>query len=226
MGGGMGGGPGGGPRRRQPPQYPPQYHQPMNQMYQNYMPYTPQQYYGMPPQYPNGQYPNGQYQNGQYQNGGMPSPGYMPYQNYARSPPSMPQYVPMVGVSVPPAYPRPAPQSPALSTPYQPPPVLAPIPPQTPSSTHSAQFPPSPTPPTPQPREPVPAPAPAPAPVQAQAPSPVVPQEPFRPPVSSFWTATTPNLADFSCANSCPGFPDPTPTSLRKPHDPGGGEGC
>lgn len=154
----------GGPRRRQqpPPQYAPQYHPHMNPMYQNYVPYAPQQYYGVPPP---------------YQNGAMASPGYMPYQNYARSPPNMQQYVPMVGVSVPPAYPRAAPRSPALSTPYLPPPVQAPILPQTPSSTHSGHFPPSPTPPAPQPREPVPAPAPA------RSPSPVIAQAPFRPPV-------------------------------------------
>ncbi|KAH8672913.1 hypothetical protein BGZ61DRAFT_100942 [Ilyonectria robusta] len=185
--GGVGGMPGvdmsgglGGPRRRQPPPYVPQYHhqpqhqhhqhqhqhqhQHVNPMYANYMPYSPQQYYGMPPQ---------------YQNGGMPhQPGYMPYQNYARSPPSMHQYVPMVGVTVPPSYPRPAQQSPALSTPYQPPPVPAPIPPHTPSSTHSSQMHHPPTPPTPQTREPIP------PVVAAPEPSPVeVPKEPFRAPL-------------------------------------------
>ncbi|KAF5024787.1 hypothetical protein F66182_3131 [Fusarium sp. NRRL 66182] len=199
----MVGGPG-GPRRRQPPPYVPQYqhhhHQHMNPMYANYMPYAPQQYYGFPPQYqtgqyqnghyPNaqyqgGQYQNGQYQAGQYQNGGMPSPGYMPYQNYARSPPAMHQYVPMVGVSVPPSYPpRPAQQqSPALSTPYQPPPASAPIPPQTPSSTHSSQMIPPPTPPAPQETEPAPPAPPTPV-VPAQAPSPPpTAKEPFRPPL-------------------------------------------
>ncbi|KAF4995066.1 hypothetical protein FDECE_12921 [Fusarium decemcellulare] len=193
--GGVGGVPGvdmvggpGGPRRRQPPPYAPQYHhhhQHMNPMYANYMPYSPQQYYGMPPQYQNGQYqggqyPNGQYQTGQYQNGGMPSPGYMPYQNYARSPPSMPQYVPMVGVSVPPSYPpRPAQQqSPALSTPYQPPPAPAPIPPHTPSSTQSSQMIPPPTPPTPQTTETTP----PVAPVSEPSPAPKA-KEPFRAPL-------------------------------------------
>ncbi|KAJ4267698.1 hypothetical protein NW762_003812 [Fusarium torreyae] len=205
----MVGGPG-GPRRRQPPPFVPQYqqqhhhHQHMNPMYPNYMPYAPQQYYGMPPQYPNGhyqnsqysaqyqngqyqggQYQNGQYQNAQYQNGGMPSPGYMPYQNYARSPPAMHQYVPMVGVSVPPSYPpRPAQQqSPALSTPYQPPPASAPIPPQTPTSTHSSQMIPPPTPPVPQEPEPTP-PAPSAPVVPAREPTPPPTiKEPFRAPL-------------------------------------------
>ncbi|KAJ3463226.1 hypothetical protein MRS44_008012 [Fusarium solani] len=195
----MVGGPG-GPRRRQAPPYVPQYqqqhhqhhHQHMNPMYGGYTQFAPQPYYGMPPQYQNTQYQNAQYQhqylNGQYQNGGMPSPSYMPYQNYARSPPSMHQYVPMVGVSVPPSYPpRPAQQhSPALSTPYQPPPAPAPIPPHTPSSTNSSQMMPPPTPPTPQTIEPL-APvvsAPAPAPVPAREPSPVPKaKEPFRAPL-------------------------------------------
>ncbi|XP_044717095.1 ubiquitin carboxyl-terminal hydrolase domain-containing protein [Hirsutella rhossiliensis] len=109
----MSGGPGGGPRRRQP-QYMPQYHhqqQHMGPMYPSYVPYGPQGYYGMPPQ---------------FQNGGVPSQGYMAYQGYARSPPSMPQYVPM------------------------PPSAPVPIPPQTPSSSHSSQMLPPPTPPTPQ----------------------------------------------------------------------------
>ncbi|KAK7431771.1 hypothetical protein QQZ08_001711 [Neonectria magnoliae] len=185
----------GGPRRRQPPPYVPQYHhqpqhhqhqhqhqhpyqhqpqhqhqhqQHVNPMYANYMPYAPQQYYGGPPQY----------QNGQYQNGGMPQPGYVPYQNYARSPPTMHQYVPMAGVTVPPNYPRHAQQSPALSTPYQPPPVPAAIPPHTPSSTHSSQMLPPPTPSTPQTREPIP------SVVPARQPTPVeVPKEPFRAPL-------------------------------------------
>ncbi|XWX01460.1 hypothetical protein V2A60_009488 [Cordyceps javanica] len=136
--------PGGGPRRRQQhQQYMPQYHQQMNPMYQNYghqhNPYAPpQQYYSMPPQ---------------FQNGGMPSPGYPPYQGYGRSPPAMPQYVPMVGVSVPPNFPRHAQNSPSLSTPYQPPQPTIPIPPHTPSSTHSSQIQPPPTPPTPQTHE-------------------------------------------------------------------------
>ncbi|KAH7148487.1 hypothetical protein EDB81DRAFT_464222 [Dactylonectria macrodidyma] len=185
--GGVGGMPGadmtgglGGPRRRQPPPYVPQYHQQqhqqqhqqhqhhhqhMNPMYANYMPYAPQQYYGMPPQ---------------YQNNHMPQPGYMPYQNYARSPPAMhQQYVPMVGVTVPPNYPRPVQHSPALSTPYQPPPVPAPIPLHTPSPAHSSQMFPPPTPPTPQNREPIPAVVSAPP-----EPSPVeVAKEPFRAPL-------------------------------------------
>ncbi|KJZ76845.1 hypothetical protein HIM_03722 [Hirsutella minnesotensis 3608] len=184
----MSGGPGGGPRRRQP-QYVPQYHhqqqqqqQHMAPMYPNYMPYAPQGYYGMPPQ---------------FQNGGMPSPGYIAYQGYARSPPAMPQYVPMVGVSVPPSYARPSQQSPSLSTSYQPPPAPAPIPPQTPSSSHSSQMIPPPTPPTPQtiehalpPSVPAAIPAaalPAPPPAAQPRESPLLERrEPFRPPLPWF----------------------------------------
>ncbi|UNI20902.1 Ubiquitinyl hydrolase 1 [Purpureocillium takamizusanense] len=166
----MGSGPGGNPRRRQP-QYMPQYHQQhMSPVYSGYMPYgAPQAYYGMPPQ---------------FQNGGMPSPGYMPpYQGYpARSPPSMHQYVPMVGVSIPPSYPRPSQQqSPSLSTAYQPPPAPAPIPPQTPSSTHSSQMLPPPTPPTPQHIEQAVVPPPPP-PQKLESP-PTIERQPFRPPL-------------------------------------------
>ncbi|KAM5512219.1 ubiquitin carboxyl-terminal hydrolase [Fusarium oxysporum f. sp. phaseoli] len=209
----MVGGPG-APRRRQPPPYVPyqQHHQHMNVMYpNNYMAYN-QQYYGYQPhyqgqhyqnaqypnvqyqggqyqagQYQNGQYQNGQYQTAQYQNAGMHSPGYVPYQNFARSPPAMPQYIPMSGVSVPPSYtPRPAQQqSPALSNPYQPP-AAAPIPPQTPTSTHSSQMIPPPTPPVPQETELVPpgpaAPAEPAEPTQVPSPPPA-PKEPFRAPL-------------------------------------------
>ncbi|KAK7221165.1 hypothetical protein V2G26_009168 [Clonostachys chloroleuca] len=175
---GHGQGPNLGPRRRQQPahpppphhhQYQPQYHQHMTPpMYSNYMPYTPQPYYsGIPPQYPNG---------------GMPSPGYMHYQNqgYPRSPqPAMHPYAPMVGVTVPPSYSRPLPQSPAPSTPYQPPPVSVPIPPHTPSSTHSSQIPPPPTPPTPQTVESVVSPPPS----QEAPKSPPPPTVPFRAPL-------------------------------------------
>lgn len=100
----------------------------------NFVSYAPQQYYSIPPQ---------------YSSSGIPSPGYLPYQQYARSPPTMHQYVPMVGVSVSPNYPRASQQSPSLATPYQPPPAPVPIPPQTPSSTHSSHMIPPPTPPTP-----------------------------------------------------------------------------
>ncbi|OAA80426.1 Peptidase C19, ubiquitin carboxyl-terminal hydrolase 2 [Akanthomyces lecanii RCEF 1005] len=167
---------GGGARRRQQQQYMPQYHQQMNPMYQNYghqhNPYAPpQQYYGMPPQ---------------FQNGGMPSPGYPPYQGYGRSPPTMPQYVPMVGVSVPPNYSRHAQNSPSLSTPYQPPQTTVPIPPHTPSSTHSSQIQPPPTPPTPQIQEII-NPPPVAQPVAQQPASPLPPvatdKSPFRPPL-------------------------------------------
>ncbi|PHH88015.1 hypothetical protein CDD83_8121 [Cordyceps sp. RAO-2017] len=198
----MSGGPGGGPRRRHP-QYMPQYHpqqQHMGPMYPGYMPYAPQAYYGMPPQ---------------FQNGAVPSPGYMAYQGYARSPPSMHQYVPMVGVSVPPTYPRPPQHSPILSTSYQPPPAPAPMPPQTPSSSHSSQMPPPPTPPTPQTIEHVhvhtsapsaaaaAAPPPPPS-VAHQSEEPLVEQpEPFRPPLP--W---------FSCPDSS--FPTKAPRSRRR----------
>ncbi|KAJ6784679.1 hypothetical protein PWT90_00422 [Aphanocladium album] len=173
---------GGGPRRRQQQQYMPQYHQQMSPMYPNYghqhNPYAhPQQYYGMPPQ---------------FQNGSMPSPGYAPspYQGYGRSPPAMPQYVPMVGVSVPPNYPRHAQGSPSLSTPYQPPQPTVPLPPHTPSSTHSSQIQPPPTPPTPQTHEianpPAVVPSVVPSVVQQSTPAPpppVVNKAPFRPPL-------------------------------------------
>ncbi|KAF4334424.1 ubiquitin thiolesterase [Fusarium beomiforme] len=204
----MVGGPG-APRRRQPPPYVPyqHHHQHMNAMYPNsYMAYN-QQYYGYQPQYqgqhyqnaqyPNaqyqggqyqaGQYQNGQYQTAQYQNAGMHSPGYVPYQNFARSPPAMPQYVPMSGVSVPPSYtPRPAQQqSPALSNPYQPP-AAAPIPPQTPTSNHSSQMIPPPTPPVPQETEPVtsapPVPVETPEPARVPSPPPA-PKDPFHAPL-------------------------------------------
>lgn len=154
-------GPAMGARRRQS-QYMPQYHhQHMGPMYPNYIPYGPQQYYGMPPH---------------LQNGGLPS-GYMPYPGYARSPPSIHQYAPLMGVNVPPAYPRQSQQSPSLATPYQPPPALTPALSQTPSSTHSSQIPPPPTPPTPQTSE---------QPSVSSCPDefPAGERIPFRPPVS------------------------------------------
>ncbi|WYZ41327.1 hypothetical protein EsH8_V_000222 [Colletotrichum jinshuiense] len=134
----MGGGPGGGNRRRMPqqPSYAQyqQYQQHMP-MYPNYMnPYAAAPYYHQLPH--------------QYQNGGIPT-GYMHYQQqqpYGRSPQAMPQYVPMAGVSVPQPYAQPPQPSPALSTPYQPPPVPTVMPVQ------------SPPPPPPQPVEPTPEP--------------------------------------------------------------------
>lgn len=210
----MGGAPGGGPRRRQP-QYVPQYHQQQQQqhmgpMYPNYVPYAPQGYYGMPPQ---------------FQNGGMPSPGYMPYQNYARSPPSMHQYVPMVGVSVPPNYPRPAQHSPSLSTPYQPPPAPPPIPPQTPSSTHSSQMLPPPTPPTPQIIEqPVPAPPAAAVAAPQLDSSPIVERKSFRPPVCCAIASYQAVLMCADHVNSCLGYRDPTQASLPEHHGHDDGE--
>ncbi|KAK2593895.1 hypothetical protein QQS21_008415 [Conoideocrella luteorostrata] len=132
----MGHGPGVGGSRRRQPQYMPQYQQQMNPpVYPNYPSYSPQQYYGIPPQ---------------YNNPGVPSPGYMNHQAYGRSPPNIHQYVPMAGVSVAQNYPRHSQQSPSLATPYQPPSAPAPVPSQTPSSTHSSQMIPPPTPPTPQ----------------------------------------------------------------------------
>ncbi|UKZ48552.1 hypothetical protein TrVGV298_002777 [Trichoderma virens] len=148
----------------------------MNHMYSNYAPYAAQQYYGMPPH--------------QYQTGGVPAPGYMAYPNYNRSPPPMQQFAPMVGVSIPPSYPR---ASPNPMTPYQPPLAPAPGLPHTPSSTHSSQLLPPHTPTTPQ-TPPVVQQAPVPVPVQetAPAPAPAAPpvvapvvesREPFRPPL-------------------------------------------
>ncbi|RDA94239.1 hypothetical protein CP533_0567 [Ophiocordyceps camponoti-saundersi (nom. inval.)] len=184
MSGGPGGGPGGGPRPRRQPQYHPHYshHHPhqqqqMGAMYQNFLPYAPHTYYNVPPQ---------------FQNGGIPSPAYhMTYQGYGRPP----QYVPMVGVSVPPSYPaRPPQQSPSLSTSYQPPPAPASIPPQTPSSTHSSQMIHPPTPPTPQTVDYL---------SSAQLESPLEQREPFCPPLP--W-------------HSCPeaDFPSKTPRSKRR----------
>ncbi|RDA86177.1 hypothetical protein CP532_3011 [Ophiocordyceps camponoti-leonardi (nom. inval.)] len=186
MSGGPGGGPGGGPRPRRQPQYIPQYshqghhhhHPQMGPMYPNYLPYGPHGYYGVPPH--------------QFQNGGMPSPAYhMAYQGYGRTS----QYVPMVGVSVPPSYPsRPSQQSPSLSTSYQPPPAPASIPPQTPSSTHSSQMIHPPTPPTPQTVDYL---------SSAQLESPLEQREPFCPPLP--W---------YSCPE--PNFPSRTPRSKRR----------
>ncbi|KAM0283818.1 hypothetical protein ACHAO9_009540 [Fusarium lateritium] len=197
------------PQYQQQQQQQQQYHhnQQMNQMYP-YMNYAQQQYYGYQQQYQGGHYQNaqypgvqyqggqyqggqfqsGQYQNAQYQNGGMPSPGYnMPYQHYARSPPAMNQFVPvpLAGVSAPSSYPpRPAQQqSPALSTPYQPPTTSVPNPSHTPNSTHSPQTLPPPTLPVAQ--EPEPAPPTPPAPVEpAREPTPPpAAKEPFRAPL-------------------------------------------
>ncbi|KAF3353613.1 60S acidic ribosomal protein P2 [Verticillium dahliae VDG1] len=98
-------------------------------MYPNYMnPYAGgQQFYQqLPPQ---------------YQNGGMPTAYMQHYQQpYIRSPPAMQQFVPMAGVSVPQPYPRQHQQSPALATPYQPPPMPSAIAPHTPTSTHSSHI--------------------------------------------------------------------------------------
>ncbi|KAJ9156543.1 Cysteine proteinase [Pleurostoma richardsiae] len=179
-------GPGmGGPRRgNRPPQYPAQYHhQPVGPpMYANYMPYGPY-YPPMPPP---------------YQNGGIPSPGYMPYQPYSRSPPTMQQYVPMpMSPSMPqPPYSRP-PQSlsPVVSTPYQPPPLPpthipvlgpAPVPPLTPSSTHSSQIIPPPPITSPPPQTPEAVQQPIHIQPQPDVLSPSTPREPFRPPLPWF----------------------------------------
>ncbi|KAK1580444.1 ubiquitin carboxyl-terminal hydrolase [Colletotrichum navitas] len=139
----MGGGPGGGNRRRM--QQQPTYAQYQQQQYQQHMPMYPNYMnpYAAAPYYH--QLPH------QYQNGGIPS-GYMHYQQqqqpYVRSPQAMPQYVPMAGVSVLQPYTQPPQPSPALSTPYQPPPVPTAMPVQSPP----------PPPPPPQPIEPTPEP--------------------------------------------------------------------
>ncbi|KAL6864028.1 hypothetical protein J3F83DRAFT_184822 [Trichoderma novae-zelandiae] len=122
---------------QQPHQYqnhhPQQYqHQHVNNMYSNYAAYAPQGYYGMPPP---------QYQAGVH-------PGYMPYQNYTRSPPPMQQFAPMTGVAVSPSYHRASPNS---TAPYQIPLAYGPNGmPHTPSSTHSSLPLRPPTPMTPQ----------------------------------------------------------------------------
>lgn len=189
----------GGPRRgNRPPQYQSHYHQHVNHsVYANYMPYGNAYYPPMPPQ---------------YQNGGMPSPGYMPYQSYSRSPPTMQTYVPMVvGGSIPQQYTRPPPaQSPVVSSPYQPPlPPLAPVsvhipgplPPQTPSSTHSSQvMPPHMTPPIPPMSEIVQQ-----LPVQPQVEiAPFSPtRQPYRPPVSCFAHQRQPLLIYLHSYHGC-----------------------
>ncbi|KAF4582204.1 ubiquitin C-terminal hydrolase [Ophiocordyceps camponoti-floridani] len=187
---GPGGGPGPGPRRRGQPQYGPPYHHQhhhhhhhhQQMVYGGYIPYAHQGYYGMPPQ---------------FQNGAMPSPAYVTYPGYTRSPPSMPQYVPLVGVSTSSTYP--ARHSPSLSTAYQPPPAPASIPPHTPSSSHSSQILHPPTPPTPQTAD-----------HGSTGPSPSLQlegsleqRESFRPPIP--W---------YSCAES--DFPIKTPRSKRR----------
>ncbi|EEY14484.1 ubiquitin carboxyl-terminal hydrolase [Verticillium alfalfae VaMs.102] len=137
--GGHGGHGGHGNSRRRPPpppSYVPQYHQQHHQQHQH-----------IPPMYPNymNPYAGGQqfYQQlpPQYQNGGMPTAYMQHYQQpYMRSPPAMQQFVPMAGVSVPQPYPRQHQQSPALATPYQPPPMPSAIAPHTPTSTHSSHI--------------------------------------------------------------------------------------
>ncbi|EGY13521.1 ubiquitin carboxyl-terminal hydrolase [Verticillium dahliae VdLs.17] len=130
------GGHGNSRRRPPPPSYVPQYHQQHHQQHQH-----------IPPMYPNymNPYAGGQqfYQQlpPQYQNGGMPTAYMQHYQQpYIRSPPAMQQFVPMAGVSVPQPYPRQHQQSPALATPYQPPPMPSAIAPHTPTSTHSSHI--------------------------------------------------------------------------------------
>ncbi|PKS07688.1 hypothetical protein jhhlp_006296 [Lomentospora prolificans] len=165
-----GGGGGGGRGRRGPHHYAHQYHQPMHH-FANYIPPYPAQYY--PHMHPHPQ----------YQNGAMQSPAYMPYQApYGRSPPPMHQYVPMMGVGVQQNYSaRQSQNSPVLSTPYQPPPVPAPIPPHTPSSTHSPHVPPARVTPSPQVAETVKPPPPA---TQPESPAPIAAERPpFRAPI-------------------------------------------
>ncbi|KAG9255805.1 uncharacterized protein F5Z01DRAFT_558525 [Emericellopsis atlantica] len=164
-----GGGPSGSRRRHH--QYPPQHHYNQHQHHHQHhiqqqhpaqyaAPYAHHQQHMVPPQHmyaggygmpygaPQGYYgmPGAQYQT----NGarGVPNdPRYMQYhhqQVYPQSPPAAAGYSPMAGVTVPPSYPRHSqPMSPALATPYQPPPAPAaaapPLPPQTPSSTQSSQ---------------------------------------------------------------------------------------
>jgi len=144
----MGPGSGGGRRGGRPhPHYPSNAHQYVGQ------PIYPQPYmapygapYYVPPHYPNG---------------AMATPPYLahgyppPVVAYTRSPPSLNQYGAMLPQN---QYSR-APQSPIVQQPYQPsPPAMhVPVPPHTPSSTHSQFGTPSVTSPVPQP---VPQPAP------------------------------------------------------------------
>ncbi|KAK1756865.1 hypothetical protein QBC47DRAFT_443479 [Echria macrotheca] len=139
----MGPGPGGGRRGGRPhphSHYPSNAHQYVGQpiYHQPYMaPYGTPPYY-VPPH---------------YQNGAMATPPYLGYPPpvvaYSRSPPSLSQYSPMLPQN---QYSR-APQSPIVQQPYQPsPPAMhVPIPPHTPSSTHSQFGTPSLTSPVPQP---------------------------------------------------------------------------
>lgn len=157
MGHGSGGG---GPRRGGRPQpYPAHFHphmghQPIhhNSYTNQYAPAAP--FYHIPSQYQNGNM-------GNTMGGNMGSPGFLVYPPgpYTRSPPSMQQhYAPMV----PPPYSRPAQHSPIVSAAYHNLPhdlniqhAPIPVPPQTPSSTHSLHAIPHPplTPPTQQLRD-------------------------------------------------------------------------
>ncbi|KAK5660147.1 hypothetical protein OQA88_13616 [Cercophora sp. LCS_1] len=150
----MGPGSGGGRRGGRPHQNQHQQHQPYPNAHHYHHHSINQGMY--PPGYmaPYGGAPP-YYVQPHYQNNPMVPQGYMPYPpgGYNRSPPSMQHYAPMVPQSHNP-YARP-PQSPVVPPPFQtpPPPVHIPIPPHTPSSTHSFGGPPPPpmTPPVAQP---------------------------------------------------------------------------
>ncbi|KAH6697023.1 ubiquitin carboxyl-terminal hydrolase [Plectosphaerella plurivora] len=118
------------------------YQQPYYQQQQLHHQYHQPAPYQTTPSIPN------PYQNQYYQQQQQQSPQVQQQQPYGgRSPPPMQQFVPMAGVTVGQQYPvHHQHASPALATPYQPPPmpvapaVTAPVLPQTPTSTHSSQF--------------------------------------------------------------------------------------
>ncbi|KKA29647.1 hypothetical protein TD95_000694 [Thielaviopsis punctulata] len=124
------------PQHPQHHQHHPQHHQQHHQhMGGHFAPYA---MYHQPAQYYQQQHM------GAYPNPVMhPGVGYMPYQHqpqpYVRMQPG-PNFAAMVGVNIPPSYPRHTP-SPALASTYQPPPVPQSMPqPQTPSSVHASSF--------------------------------------------------------------------------------------
>ncbi|KAF9880740.1 ubiquitin carboxyl-terminal hydrolase [Colletotrichum karsti] len=187
------GGPGGGNRRRMQQQPYAHYQQQYQQMPMYPTSWNP--YAAAAPYYH--QLPH------QYQNGGMPS-GYMHYpqqQPYVRSPQAMPQpqYVPMAGVSVPQPYSQPSQPSPALSNPYQPPPV--------PAALHVQ----SPPPPQPQPVHQTPA--------EPSVMTPVA--EPFQPSAEPFQPAAEPFEPVAEAQPSTPAPETPlTPQSQELPFKP------
>jgi ubiquitin carboxyl-terminal hydrolase 10 len=170
--------------------------------------------------YPNNQIYQGMPPSTGYQNTGMHNSGYNPYNHYSRPSPSMQPYVSMMGVGSQNYNVRQSQPSPALATPYQPPPVPAPMAPHTPNSalSHTSQVATQPiSPPAPQPMSTQPLvvssdalhPAPSPAPPAIEptivAPSPAA--------------APAPAHVSPVTATSLPGTPEPT-ESTREPFRP------